>query len=186
MIFNPPPSKATTPTPSNGTPVPASKNNPPPPPNLQQEIEKSIKIFESNLKIEFRNINSKNSTRDRLASLLATLKQGDPHFKILPTSPASNLPTITTPTEVPINDDILFQYLTPGTIMNNGTKHHLKVSSALRINKLKHIPVVFSHLDNSQIFITHNKSALQTSHQPDGSSESTLMLTPAKNSTVTL
>ena len=155
MIFNPPPSKATTPTPSNGTPVPSS-NNPPPPPNLQQEIEKSIKIFESNLKIEFRNINSKNSTRDRLASLLATLKQGDPHFKILPTSPASNLPTITTPTEVPINDDILFQYLTPGTIMNNGTKHHLKVSSALRINKLKHIPVVFSHLDNSQIFITHN------------------------------
>jgi hypothetical protein len=107
MIFNPPPSKATTPTPSNGTPVPSS-NNPPPPPNLQQEIEKSIKTFESNLKIEFRNINSKNSTHDRLASLLASLKQGDPHFKILPTSPASNLPTITSiPTEVPINDRIL-------------------------------------------------------------------------------
>jgi hypothetical protein len=83
MIFIPPPSKATSPTPSNGTPVQFS-NNPPPPPNLQQEIEKSIKTtFESNLKIEFPNINSKNSTRDCLASLLATLKQGDPHFKIL-------------------------------------------------------------------------------------------------------
>jgi hypothetical protein len=37
---------------------------------------------------------------------------------------------------VPINDDILFQYylLTPGTIMNNGTKHHLKVSSTLSID----------------------------------------------------
>jgi hypothetical protein len=55
-----------------------------------------IKTFESNFKIEFRNINSKNSTCDCLASLLATLKQGDPHFKILPTSPASNLPTIVT------------------------------------------------------------------------------------------
>ena len=37
-------------------------NKPPPPPNLQQEIEKSIKTFESNLKIEFRNNSSKNST----------------------------------------------------------------------------------------------------------------------------
>jgi hypothetical protein len=78
MVFNPPPFTATTPTLSNGTPVPSS-NNPPPPPNLQQqEVEKSIKTFERNLKIEFPNNSSKNSTRDRLASLLATLKQGDP------------------------------------------------------------------------------------------------------------
>ena len=41
--------------------------------------------------------------------------------------------------------------------MKNGTKRHLRVSSALRINKkLKHTPVVYAHLDNSKIYITHN------------------------------
>ena len=79
-----------TPTSSNGTPVPSS-NNPPPLPNLQQEIEKSIKTFESNLKIEFRNNNSNNSTCDRLVSLFATLKQAYHYFKIIPTSPCRRL-----------------------------------------------------------------------------------------------
>jgi hypothetical protein len=40
--------------------------------------------------------------------------------------------------------------------MKNGTKHHLRASSALRINKLKHGSVVYAHLDNSKIYITHN------------------------------
>ena len=155
MAFNPPPFETPNPSSSNVNPVP-SPNNHPPPPNLQQELNKSIKTFESNLKIEFRNNNSNLSIRDRLSSLLATLKQGDKHFQIYPTSPTSTLPTLNDPSEVPRTDDILFQYLTPGTIMKNGTKHHLRVSSALRINKLKHIPVVFAHLDNSKIYLTHN------------------------------
>jgi hypothetical protein len=161
MAFNPPPFETPNPPSSNVNPVP-SPNNHLPPPNLQQELNKSVKTFESNLKIEFRNNNGNLSIRDRLSSLLATLKQGDKHFQIYPTSPTSTLPTLNDPTEVPHTDDILFQYLTPGTIMKNGTKHHLRVSSALRINKLKHIPVVFAHLDNSKIYLTHNKSAPQT------------------------
>ena len=100
-----------------------------------------------------------NDVNDNGANKTATIdpvKDGDPHFKIHPTSPTSHLPTITAATEVPLADDIFLKYLTPGTIMNNGTKHHFRVSSALCINKLKHILAVYAHLDNSKIYITHN------------------------------
>ena len=119
------------------------------------ETGETTKRITSNINIEFRT-NSSSSTRDRIASLLATFHQADPTITIDPLPDHSSLPRITSPTEVPVDQTTFHHYVTPGKPTRGGTKFHLFLTSTLRINQLKTHPTVHSHLRSSNTWLRYN------------------------------
>ena len=111
--------------------------------------------FKSNVNIEFRTKSSV-SHRDRLAALLASLQRADPHCTILPLPDYPTAPLISSPTEVPVETSVFHQYLTLPKPTRTGSKHHLFLSTHLRINQLKNHPIVINHLRSSNIWIRYN------------------------------
>ena len=112
--------------------------------------------IQSNVNIEFRKNKNNSSTRDRLSTLLATLLRADDTLSLLPLPEYASLPHLSNPTDVPIDETLLHQYLSPGKPTRLGTKHHFFLSSTRRIHQLKSNPNVSSYLRSSNTWLKYN------------------------------